>query len=219
MAQNRYQTPSDLPAHIPLFPIGGALLLPRWNLPLNIFEPRYLNMFDDAMTTHGLIGMVQSMGGDRARPDLASIGCVGEIAKMSETEDGRYLVNLRGMIRFGIEAETDDAKPYREAQVNYSPFADDFIVPEAFDTPDHAMIIAALKPYALGQGLETEWDVIGETDMETLVSALSAGCPFDVMEKQALLEAPDLQARTKTLIQLMQINTSQTDGNGGRRLQ
>ena len=219
MEESRYQTPSDLPAHIPVFPLSGAMLFPRWRLPLNIFEPRYLNMIDDAMATHKLIGMIQTTGGDRARPSLASVGCVGEITDYSETRDGRYLITLQGVVRYRVETELQTQKPYREVAADYTPFADDMSPPKAFCKPDHEMIIAALEPYAEAKGLETEWTVIADAEIETLVSALSAGCPFDVIEKQALLETPDLKARTETLIQLMEMNTSQADGNEGQSLQ
>jgi len=219
MEQSPDPTLETLPADIPLFPLSGAMLFPRWGLPLNIFEPRYLNMIDDAMASHRLIGMVQTVGGDRAHPRLASIGCVGRIMDYSETEDSRYLITLLGLIRFRIDAELDAPKPYRQAQVNFAPFADDLALPQEFASPDHEMIIAALKPYAKACGLEADWDTVTQSGIEDLVSALSAGCPFDVMEKQALLEAPDLQARAKMLIHLMAINTSQADKNGGQSLQ
>jgi Lon protease-like protein len=212
-------TLDKLPSSIPLFPLPGAMLFPRWGLPLNIFEPRYLNMIDDAMDTHRLIGMVQTVGGDRASPELASIGCVGRIMDHSETEDGRYLITLIGMVRFRIDTELDATKPYRQAQVDYSPFTDDLADPQEFASPDHDMIITALEPYAKACGLEANWDSVTNASIEELVSALCAGCPFDVMEKQALLEAPDLQSRAKMLIQLMTINTSQANKNGGESLQ
>lgn len=212
-------TPENLPSSIPLFPLAGAMLFPRWGLPLNIFEPRYLNMIDDAMDTHRLVGMVQTVGGDRVSPALASIGCIGRIMDHSETEDGRYLITLIGMVRFRIDTELDATKPYRQAQVDYSPFTDDLSEPKEFTSPDHDMIITALKPYANACGLEANWDSVTNANIEELVSALCAGCPFDVMEKQALLEAPDLQSRAKMLIQLMTINTSQANKNGGASLQ
>lgn len=195
------------------------MLFPRWGLPLNIFEPRYLNMFDDALSSHKLIGMVQTVGGDRAQPALAKVGCAGRIMDHSETEDGRYLLTLVGLVRFRIDTELDAPKPYRMAQVNYVPFANDLAPSEAFASPDHAAITAALKPYAQLNGIEANWDSLANSDIEELVSALSAGCPFDVMEKQALLEAPDLQARAKILIQLMTINTSRSDNSGDEPLQ
>jgi len=217
MPHSTYTKLSELPDTIPIFPIAGVLLLPRWQLPLNIFEPRYLNMFDDAMATHKLIGMIQSVGGDRAQPDIAAVGCLGEITSYSETDDGRYLVTLTGAIRYGVEIEIDQAKPYREVQPNYMPFADDFNLPDTFATPTHQMVIDALKLYAESKGLETDWQTVADAEMEILVSALSAGCPFDGMERQALLEATDLQTRADILIQLMKLNTPQT--NGGSRLQ
>ena len=218
--QNRRQISlSDLPAQLPVFPLSGALLFPRWNLPLNIFEPRYLNMIDDAMATHKLIGMVQPTGGDRSAPNLAAVGCVGEIASYSETKDGRYLISLSGIIRFEIMAELDKPKPYRQVHANYTPFKDDLNAPSEFASPNHDMIVSALKPYAASKGLDTDWSVIASAEMETLISALSAGCPFDDIEKQVLLETENLQARAETLIQLMQLNTTQNEGNGGPSLQ
>lgn len=219
MREGQYKSLSDLPAVLPVFPLTGALLFPRWNLPLNIFEPRYLNMIDDAMATHKLIGMIQKTGDDRVAPTLATVGCVGEITSYSETRDGRYQIGLTGVIRYKIETELDEAKPYRQVQASYKPFENDLVEPADFPSPSHDMVVRALKPFAESKGLETDWNVIAKADMEILVSALGAGCPFNAMEKQALLEAPDLQARAKTLVQLMQMNTTNTEDDGGSSLQ
>lgn len=219
MDNSQYKALIDLPLAVPVFPLSGAILFPRWGLPLNIFEPRYLNMIDDAMATHRLIGMVQTMDDNRANPALASVGCLGEITSHSETNDGRYLVNLSGVIRFEIAQELDEPKPYRQARPRYEPFAGDLHTPAAFASPSHQMVINALKPYAAANGLETDWDVIADADMEVLINALSAGCPFDPMEKQALLEAENLEVRAETLIQIMQMNTAHNHDDGGASLQ
>ena len=219
MEHNPYQSLGDLPATLPVFPLTGALLFPRWPLPLNIFEPRYLNMFDDALAGDRLIGMIQTTGGGRANPTLASVGCVGKITAHSETGDGRYMVSLKGVIRFAINAELDVRKPYRQVSPDFTPFADDLSLPAPLETPTRAMIMAALKPYAAAKGLETDWDAIAEADIEILISALSAGCPFEMMEKQALLEAEDLQTRADILIQLMLLHTPHTQDDGDASLQ
>ena len=112
MAQ--YRKTSDLPDTLPVFPLPGAMLFPRWELPLNIFEPRYLNMFDDAMRGHRLIGMIQSMGGSRERPEIARVGCAGRITSYSETDDGRYIVTLTGICRFTAARELPVTTPYRQ---------------------------------------------------------------------------------------------------------
>ena len=120
-----YRKTSDLPATLALFPLPGALVFPRWDLPLNIFEPRYLNMIDDAMAGSRLIGMIQSVGGSRAHPDLARVGCAARITRYSETEDGRYLITLTGICRFAVRKELGAISPYRQVTPDWSPFAED----------------------------------------------------------------------------------------------
>lgn len=213
MSQHAYHKTSDLPQTIPVFPLSGALLFPRWQLPLNIFEPRYLNMIDDAMASHRLIGMVQTAGGSREQPDLMKVGCVGRITAFSETEDGRYLITLSGVSRFAIRDELDAAKPYRQARVDYGSFESDLNPLDDDDADARARLTSALKDYVARNDMKADWSSVDEASLETLVHALSAGCPFSPAEKQALLEAATLGGRCETLIALLEMD--RPGGEGG----
>ncbi|MBN8293351.1 LON peptidase substrate-binding domain-containing protein [Rhodobacter sp. NTK016B] len=200
-------TATDLPDTLALFPLPGALLLPRAKLPLHIFEPRYLQMIEDCMATqHRLIGMIQprptpSGGGER----LHVIGCAGRLTAMSETEDGRYMITLTGVSRFRILAEqTDTAMPYRQARVDWSDFASDLGHAERDPALDRDGFMALLNRYFEAMSLSTEWDSLKEAEDELLINALAMLCPFPPEERQALLEAPSLTTRRETLVTLME---------------
>ena len=208
MSNKEYRSVSDLPAELPVFPLSGALLFPRWSLPLNIFEPRYLNMIDDAMSGDRLIGMVQTTGGDRAKPDLARIGCAGRITEYSETDDGRYLIVLQGICRFVLTEEPDRQLPYRSALADWSDFAQDLTTIPKDDPDQRDALVDALESYLSRNSMKADWNSIQDAELEPLVNALSAGCPFEVSEKQALLEAPTLTDRCKTLIALLEMDVS-----------
>ena len=209
MAQ--YRKTTDLPDTIPVFPLPGALVFPRWELPLNIFEPRYLNMFDDAMRGHRMIGMIQSLGGPRERPEIARVGCAGRITSYSETDDGRYLVTLTGICRFAVKQELAVTTPYRQVSADWEAFAAD-LYPAAEDgVPGREHLIRTLRAYVTTHGLQADWSAVEDAPIETLVHALSAGCPFSAAEKQALLEAATLADRARTLIALMEISASGGD--------
>ncbi|MCI4680849.1 LON peptidase substrate-binding domain-containing protein [Rhodoblastus acidophilus] len=213
MAMNKtYSGPSDLPETIPLFPLAGAVLLPGGQLPLNIFEPRYLAMFDDAMRGERIIGMIQPMEGadapSGARPPLRAIGAAGRITQLSETGDGRYFVILSGISRFRIVSEVDTDKPYREAWVDFGAFPEDFVS----DNSVPAKQRAALNEVAfdLAQALRLE---IARNDVESMpdadmISVFAMIGPFDHAEKQALLEAPGLLARADLLLALGEVALS-----------
>ncbi len=211
MSQHPYRTVSDLPAELAVFPLPGALLFPRWQLPLNIFEPRYLNMVDDVMQGDRLIGMVQSVGGPKARPDLAHTGCAGRITAWSETGDGRYLITLTGIARFDIREELSVTTPYRQVVVDWQPFADDLAEVPPASLPDRQRLINALQDYTRSNDMSTDWKAVEEAPLETLVNALCSGCPFSVMEKQALVEAHTLKDRAETLITLLEMDVSGSD--------
>ena len=211
MSAGTYRKIEDLPATLAVFPLPGAILLPHWHLPLNIFEPRYLNMIDDAMAGNRLIGMVQSIGGSAERPDLARIGCVGRITSYAETDDGRYLITLSGIARFALSEELDVQTPYRQVRTDWSAYAGDLCAPVTHGLPAKETLIAALNAYVAANQFETDWGAVERADMDTLVNALSVGCPFSVMERQALLEADDLKARAETLIALLRIDVSGDD--------
>lgn len=194
---------ADLPETIPVFPLPGALLLPRARLPLNIFEPRYLAMLEDTFKTqHRLIGMVQPVPGpeDREQDRLHQIGCAGRVTAMQETEDGRYLVTLQGISRFRILQQEDGFSPYLRARVSWSPFERDLGREEVDESFDRTAFLKVLARYFDTAQLSSDWDSMKEADEELLVNSLSILCPFDPEEKQALLEAPTLTNRRETLV-------------------
>jgi uncharacterized protein len=193
---------SSLPAAIPVFPLAGALMLPRAELPLNIFEPRYLAMVRDAMAGDRLIGMVQPKDA-RETPGLYEVGGLGRITQFSETGDGRFLIALAGLTRFRIERELDVETPYRQVVADYAPFAGDWREGEPLPAAVRADLEASLRTYLDTQGLSADWDAVAGADDESLVNTLTAVCPFDVAEKQALLEAPQLRDRAGVLSALM----------------
>lgn len=202
---------SDLPQAIPVFPLDGALLLPGGQLPLNIFEPRYLNMVDDAMAGDRLIGMVQTArGGDRERPALAPIGCVGRITSFAETSDGRYLITLTGLCRFQLGDELPVRTPYRQVRTRFEPFEQDLVQDPEPAQLDRERFLAALARYLDHRGLGVDWETAATAPAEALVNSLAMGLPFDPAEKQALLEAPTFRDRADTLTALLEI-----DGVGG----
>ncbi len=212
MPHSRHWTLSDLPDRLAVFPLAGALVFPRWRLPLNIFEPRYLNMVDDVMSGDHLIGMIQPVGGPKARPDLAGTGCAGRITSWTETGDGRYLISLTGLVRFRVKEELHVTTPYRQVAPDWTPFAEDLHEVPPAGRPDKLRLLKALRDYTEANDMNADWQAADEAPVETLVSALCAGCPFSVMEKQALLEAPTLKERTETLITLLEMDVSGHDG-------
>ena len=192
----------SLPTRLPLFPLSGALLLPRGTLPLNIFEPRYLAMVKDAMAGGRLVGMVQPKD-DAARPALYPVGSVGRITQFAETDDGRFMIALSGVSRFRIRAELDVDTPYRQAEVTYDDFTADTADAPSLGAPQRADIEERLRAYLDSQGLSADWDAVASADDEALVNTIAAVCPFDPAEKQALLEASDVPTRAATLSALM----------------
>ncbi|MFT5866593.1 MAG: Lon protease-like protein [Gammaproteobacteria bacterium] len=195
----------DLPDTIPVFPLPGALLLPRTRLPLNLFEPRYLQMLDDVLKTeHRLIGMVQTYDGPDGVEKLHSIGCAGRVTAFSETEDGRYMITLAGASRFRVIGEVDGFVPYRRARVNWQGFDRDLGDIETDDTFDRQKFIDVLVRFFDDKGLQTDWETLREAEDELLINSLSMLCPFEPEDKQALLEAPSLTTRRETLTTLIE---------------
>lgn len=196
---------SDLPETLALFPLPGALMLPRANLPLNIFEPRYLAMLDDALKTeHRLIGMIQPLPGrGDGPPALRRVGCAGRVASFTETDDGRYVIALNGVSRFRLLEEIDGFAPYRRARIGWEGFSRDLDGAEQDPGLDRPAFLALLRRYFETAELSSDWDSLKEAEDELLVNALSMLCPFDAEEKQALLEAPALSDRRETLAALM----------------
>lgn len=197
--------PSDLPAQIPLFPLPGALLLPRGKLPLHIFEPRYLQMVEDCLKTpHRLIGMIQPCKGRDGGPKLSSIGCAGRLTGFSETEDGRYMITLSGISRFRLLQETAGFTPYVRAEVHWADFARDLGKPEHDPGFDRQGFLELLARFFHAQGLDTDWDSLKEAEDELLINSLSMLLPLEPEDKQALLEAPCLATRRETLVTLLE---------------
>ena len=192
----------DLPDTIPVFPLPGALLLPRSHLPSHLFEPRYLQMLDDVLKTeHRLIGMVQPYGKDQR---LHSIGCAGRVTAFSETDDGRYMITMAGRSRFRISNEVDGFTPYRRCKVSWQGFERDLGPAEVDETFDRHKFMRALERYFTEENLATDWDSLQEADDELLINSLSMLCPFEPEDKQALLEAPSLTTRRETLTTLIE---------------
>jgi uncharacterized protein len=202
----------DLPQLIPVFPLDGALLLPRASLPLNIFEPRYLNMIDDVMAGDRIIGMIQTRDGDRnPRPTLADVGCAGRVTSYAETGDGRYLITLTGICRFRAGAELAAQTAYRQLRVDYSAFEDDLKPPGEPAVFNRGALLKALKAYLDHRGLDIDWSMAEEAPVESLVNSLSMALPFDTAEKQALLEAETSDKRRAALTALLQIDAAADD--------
>ena len=195
----------DMPDVIPVFPLPGALLLPRAKLPLHIFEPRYLNMIEDCMKTASrFIGMVQPYSGRDGSVVLHSIGCAGRLSQISETEDGRYMVTLSGISRFRVKEEVEGFAPYRRCHVTWGGFEGDLGKVEKDPSFDRKAFLSILKRYFDKQQLSTDWDMMKDADDELLINSLSMLCPFEPEDKQALLEAPSLTTRRETLTTLIE---------------
>jgi Lon protease-like protein len=204
-----YKGPENLPAVIAVFPLPGALLLPRGQMPLNIFEPRYLAMIDDALRGARLIGMIQPdaahPGRDQNKPHLFQIGCAGRITQFTESGDGRYLIQLTGVARFRVEEELPADTPYRQCQVTFAPFADDFIARKGESDVDRKAVLRALADFLKANNLKADWSDIENAPNEALVNALAMMSPYGPAEKQALLEAPDLKTRAEILVAVTEI--------------
>lgn len=201
---------ADLPRRVRLFPLGGAILLPRAVMPLNIFEPRYLAMVRDAMADDHMIAMIQPRSEDQPRPDIYHVGTIGRITQYSETGDGRFLIALTGLARFEIGSELGVTTPYRQANVSYAPYAADWSPAEPLAAAARANLEDILKSYLEVQGLSADWDAVKSADDESLVNTLCAVCPFVPAERQALLEAPSLPDRADVLSTLMSFSLGTT---------
>ncbi|AXK82468.1 peptidase S16 [Pseudolabrys taiwanensis] len=219
----QYRGPIEMPEVIPVFPLPGALLLPRGQMPLNIFEPRYLAMIDDALRDgHRLIGMIQpdpAQAGSTDKPALYAVGCVGRITQLAESGDGRYLIELTGVARFRIVEELHVATLYRQCRVTFAPFADDFVARKGEDKVDREALLGALRAFLSANDLKADWDGIEKAPNEALVNALSMMSPYGTAEKQALLEAPDLKTRAEILVAITEIELAKKNTEGEPQLQ
>jgi len=207
MAQG-YVKAADLPQVIPVFPLEGAILLARGQLPLNIFEPRYLNMVDDAMAGDRIIGLIQPSGGPPTLPGLSAVGCAGRITSFAETSDGRYLITLTGVARFRVVTELPSKGPYRQVRAAYDLFADDLTPPPGDLEFDREVFLDALRAYLETRALDIDWETAESAPVEALVNSLAMALPFEPAEKQAMLEAPDLLDRAAVLTALLRIDAA-----------
>jgi len=219
-----FKGPEDLPDVIPVFPLPGALLLPRGQMPLNIFEPRYLAMTDDVLRSKDrLIGMIQPdaahPGPDKDKPNLFRVGCVGRMTQFAESGDGRYLIQLTGVARYRIEQELDVTTPYRQCRVTYHSFIDDFTARKGEDEVDREALLRALTSFLKANNLKADWEGIESAPNEALVNALAMMSPYDAAEKQALLEAPDLKTRAEILVAVTEIELAKSKTPGETQLQ
>jgi len=218
MKLNRvYRDVGDLPTVLPLFPLAGALLLPRRPMQLNLFETRYLAMLDDALCGERLIGMIQPRDGDGAKekePALLPIGCVGRIVQYAEVGDGRCFVTLMGVARFRLGREAPATTPYRQAEVDYSPYAADLNEGEGEQSVDREALVDALRKFAEKNEFEVDWSDIKGASTESLVNGLSMMSPYGWREKQALLEAKDLKSRAEMLVAISQIELARASDHG-----
>lgn len=211
----------SLPEVIPVFPLADALLLPRGQMPLNVFEPRYLAMVDDALAADRVIGMIQPRAegdGEDEASDLRNVGCAGRITGFSETGDGRYLITLTGLARFRLLEEVETDRPYRSFRVTSEPFAADFVIRGEGEV-DRDTLIDAFRAYLDAHDLEADWDSVDNASNESLVNAIAMIGPYGPAEKQALLEAPDLKTRAETLIALTEISLARDNGSAKTSLQ
>jgi uncharacterized protein len=221
----RYRSPADLPQRIPVFPLRGAILLPRATLPLNIFEPRYLQMVDSVMSTARVLGMVQPDGGDdeespsgRTVP-LRRVGCAGRVTGYQELDDGRLLITLTGIARFALVDEVPLEKPYRVCTVSYDKFLVDFVTDAGEDDVDRQGLLKALKAYLEARNLKADWSAVAKSSNEALINSLALASPFGSEEKQALLEAADLKTRAEILVALAEMELAASAGGSGSTLQ
>ncbi|KQU92137.1 ATP-dependent protease [Mesorhizobium sp. Root695] len=216
-----YRLAKDLPSTIPIFPLEGALLLPGGRMPLNIFEPRYLQMVDEAISGSRLIGVIQpSLDGalrDDGEPELCSVGCAGRIIAFSETGDGRYLISLQGVCRFRIAHELTVKTPFRQGKL--APFLADLDEDQAANEIDRPSLLKAFRAYLQANDLEADWESVSRAENAMLVNALSMMAPYGPAEKQALLEAADLKTRAETLIAITEMALARENEDFGSSLQ
>ena len=194
---------AELPATLPLFPVAGALVLPRRPLQLTVFEPRYLSLLDDVLSGERLIGMIQPKAGEEAMgasPDLFEIGCAGRVIQFAEMGDGRCFLSLIGVARFRVAEELSTLTPYRLVRADYEPYEQDFVEGAGEDEVDREAVLKALRDFAKANDLKVDWDDIKEASNETLVNSLAIMSPYGAREKQAMLEAADLKTRAELLI-------------------
>ncbi|MFM2421760.1 MAG: hypothetical protein RL291_290 [Pseudomonadota bacterium] len=233
MPRRRFLKAADLPPSAPVFPLNGAILLPRSILPLNVFEPRYLEMVDDALSGNRLMVIVQPERGQtdpdsppRILPEspeetvpLRSIGCVGRITAYQETEDGRVLITLLGLARCTLKSEVPVKTPYRQFVISAQPYSEDFEAGHGSDSVDREALLKGLKAYLEKRNMQADWSAISRSSTESLVNGLSIISPYGPEEKQALLEAKDLKSRAEVLLALAEMDIATGPDGGASKLQ
>ena len=196
----------DLPKQIPVFPLSNFIIFPKTTVPLNIFETRYLDMINDSMKSDKLIGMIQpkTTSNEKIIPELYKIGCLGKITSFRETEDGRYLIELRGLIRFDVNKEIENEKKYRVLEVNYDNFSNDLIdEKKIIKFTDLELIFKDLKSLFEKKGFIINWKALEKQSLDETINALAMASPFSLEEKQVLLEAKDLNVRKNKIAQIL----------------
>jgi uncharacterized protein len=216
-----YKSPADLPQRLAVFPLAGALLLPRAELPLNIFEPRYLEMVSDALSGSRLIGMIQPVIGTEKdeRPELMAVGCAGRITAYAETPDDRVLITLTGISRFTVAEELDTDTPYRQIVADFHPFGVDLVQDLGASEVNRPALLKAFRDYLNANDMNADWDQVDAASTEVLVNTLSLLAPYPSKEKQALLEAPDLKTRADVLVALTEMALARTARGNNTKLQ
>ncbi len=223
---DRYRNVADMPKELPLFPLRGAILLPRASLTLNVFEPRYLALVDHALAGDRLIGVVQpapeagevESPGGKSFP-LRRVGCAGRISSFTESEDGHVVITLAGVARFAVAGEIAGDLPFRMGRVDFAPYTLDFIGGHGEEEVDRPRLIATLRSYLIANNLNADWDRINSASNERLVNTLSILSPYGPEEKQCLLEAPDLRSRAEALVALAEMELAARDDGSGTSLQ
>ena len=222
----RYRRPADIPAPFPVFPLRGAILLPRASMPLNIFEPRYLEMIDDVLSGSRVLGIIQpaesraeSESPTGKATDLRTVGCAGRLTAYQELDDGRLLITITGIARFAVASEVATDKPYRIAMPNFANYLDDFEASAGEDDVDRERLVSVLKVYLEKRQIRTNLKAINGASTEFLVNTLSVISPYGPEEKQALLEARDLRQRAEILVALAEMDIAGGGGDGGQTLQ
>lgn len=221
---DQYRRPQDLPPRLPVFPLRGAILLPRATLPLNVFEPRYLEMLNDVISGHRILGILQpARTGSVVESEspagkdvpLRAVGCAGRVSSYQELDDGRLAITLTGIIRFEVLAEAATDHPYRVVSISYDRFARDLTSGLGEEQVDRTGLLRVLKAYLDQNRLAADWTAIERASSESLINALSVMAPYGAEEKQALLEAPDLRARAEVLVALAEMEIAASGGSGG----
>jgi len=215
------QTIDELPPVIPVFPLSGVLLLPRGDLPLNIFEQRYIAMVDAVLAGHRTIGMIQpALDSDRhdTNPSLCAVGCIGRLTAFQESGDGRYLLSLTGICRFDVAEELAALTPYRQCRVSYERFADDLQPRLGEESVNRKLLLSTFSHYLEANNLQADWEGIDQAPNEALVTALSMMAPYGPRGKQALLEAVTLANRAEMLVAMTEMSLARQAGEENQNL-